>query len=87
MKKEYQYTLIKHTLKGVDLTPNKEGGTWLGCNRFGKIAALLNLDQEEHGLDDPTKEGRGTINIVYSYKKGTVFFQLLYSLFTRLLGS
>lgn len=44
--------------KGIDLTPGKEGGTWLGLNRSGRISALLNLDRNEHGFEE-NKTGRG----------------------------
>ena len=29
------------------MTLGKEGGTWLGMNKYGKISALLNLDKIE----------------------------------------
>jgi uncharacterized protein with NRDE domain len=44
--------------KGIDLTPGKEGGTWLGLNRSGRVSALLNLDRNEHGFEE-NKNGRG----------------------------
>lgn len=46
-------------LLGTDQTPGKEGGTWLGLNRYGKIGALLNLDRIDYEADDQNKEGRG----------------------------
>lgn len=46
----------------MDLTPGKEGGTWLGTSRFGKVAVLLNLNSTDYSNgDNPNKEGRGKI--------------------------
>ncbi len=44
---------------GVDATPGKEGGTWLGLNKRGKIGVLLNLNAEDYGLNENDKGGRG----------------------------
>jgi uncharacterized protein with NRDE domain len=46
-------------LYGQDLTPGKEGGTWLGMSKFGKVSALLNLDRLDYADDDMNKAGRG----------------------------
>ncbi len=43
----------------MDLTPGKEGGTWIGASRFGKVSALLNLNSHDYSTDNPNKEGRG----------------------------
>lgn len=43
----------------MDLTPGKEGGTWLGTSRLGKIAVLLNLNSTDYGFEGQSKEGRG----------------------------
>ncbi len=43
----------------MDMTPGKEGGTWLGCSRLGKVGVLLNLDSHDHKPDSSEKEGRG----------------------------
>ena len=46
--------------EGMDLTPGKEGGTWLGISRrFHKLAVLLNLDRPDDTPDDLGKAGRG----------------------------
>lgn len=45
----------------MDMTPGKEGGTWLGCSRLGKVGVLLNLDSHDHAPDSYGKEGRGII--------------------------
>ena len=41
------------------MTTGKEGGTWLGMNKYGKISALLNLDKIDYADDDLNKAGRG----------------------------
>ena len=43
------------------MTPGKEGGTWLGLSRFGKIGVLLNLDRHDYGYDELNKLGRGSL--------------------------
>ena len=48
-----------YCLYGQDLTPGKEGGTWLGMSKYGKISALLNLDSLDYADDDKNKAGRG----------------------------
>lgn len=50
--------ITEHNIYGTDLTPGKEGGTWLGLSKLGKVSALLNLDSNVYG-NDPSKEGRG----------------------------
>lgn len=45
-------------LAGVDLTPGKEGGTWMGVSRGGRVGVLLNASS---GTSDPQKLGRGFI--------------------------
>lgn len=51
----------KNNIYGTDLTPQKEGGTWLGLSKTGKIGCLLNLDKKDYSIDDINKEGRGFI--------------------------
>jgi uncharacterized protein with NRDE domain len=46
---------------GCDLTPGKEGGTWLGLNRHGRVGVLLNLDRAKYENDE-NKAGRGSPN-------------------------
>ncbi len=46
-------------IKATDQTFGKEGGTWLGCSKLGKIAALLNLDSSDYGKPQNDKLGRG----------------------------
>jgi len=46
-------------ISATDQTPGKEGGTWLGCSKLGKIAALLNLDPVDYGKPEDDKLGRG----------------------------
>lgn len=49
------------------MTPGKEGGTWLGMNRNGKIGLLLNLDRKAFGFDE-SKSGRGYIKYYINEK-------------------
>lgn len=51
-----------HSVYGMDLTPGKEGGTWLGTSRLGKIGVLLNLNSVDYGIEFDSKEGRGYLN-------------------------
>lgn len=44
-------------LSGVDMEPGKEGGTWLGASKDGKIGVLLNI----LGILEPKKQGRGPL--------------------------
>ncbi|XP_022102092.1 transport and Golgi organization protein 2 homolog [Acanthaster planci] len=46
-------------ISGQDMTAGKEGGTWLGMSRSGRIAMLLNIIQP-HGID-PDAKGRGSL--------------------------
>ncbi|XP_071946351.1 transport and Golgi organization protein 2 homolog [Antedon mediterranea] len=45
-------------LCGVDMTPGKEGGTWLGISKMGKVACLLNI-RDKHV--NPELKGRGSL--------------------------
>lgn len=45
-------------LAGMDMTPGKEGGTWLGSSKSGRIGVLLNVSSRT-STDD--KLGRGFI--------------------------
>lgn len=47
----------------TDLTPGKEGGTWLGVSKLGRIGVLLNLSSKNYP-NDPNKLGRGIDFIV-----------------------
>lgn len=60
---------------GVDLTPGKEGGTWLGMNRWGKIGVLLNLDRTDHGFEE-NKSGRGGFFSPSNVGSKTLIFKL-----------
>ncbi|KAK6195401.1 hypothetical protein SNE40_000840 [Patella caerulea] len=42
-------------ISGLDDEPGREGGTWLGMNKNGRIGILLNI----FGEMDPNKKGRG----------------------------
>ena len=44
-----------YIFSGLDQTPRKEGGTWLGASKTGRIGILLNI----LGINDPKKKGRG----------------------------
>ena len=48
----------ENNIYGIDLTDGKEGGTWLGLSKLGKIGVLLNLDRNKYENDE-NKEGRG----------------------------
>ena len=41
-----------------DQTPGKEGGTWLGLSKHGRIGVLLNLSSKSFA-NNPTALGRG----------------------------
>ncbi|CAG7817124.1 unnamed protein product [Allacma fusca] len=43
---------------GQDVEPGKEGGTWLGMNKQGKVAALLNMPPKPNTVKSQ-KLGRG----------------------------
>lgn len=51
--------ITQNNIYGTDMTPGKEGGTWLGLSNKGKIGALLNLNSTEFGIDVTNKAGRG----------------------------
>lgn len=42
---------------GIDLEPGKEGGTWLGISRTGRMAVLLNILAKQN----PQAKGRGQL--------------------------
>jgi uncharacterized protein with NRDE domain len=49
----------ENSLYSIDLTPAKEGGTWLGMSKATcKIGCLVNLDRNEYDFSE-NKEGRG----------------------------
>lgn len=49
-------------LSGQDLFPGREGGTWLGVSKAGKIGVLLNI----LGILDTTRQGRGrTVKLTF----------------------
>lgn len=45
------------------MTPGKEGGTWLGLSKLGRIACLLNLNALDYP-SDPAKKGRGSFDYI-----------------------
>jgi len=51
-------------LAGWDQAPGREGGTWLGVDKSGKIGFLTNI----YGVVDPQAEGRG--RLVVNWLKG-----------------
>ncbi|CAF0898038.1 unnamed protein product [Brachionus calyciflorus] len=51
--------VTENSIYGMDMTPGKEGGTWLGTSRIGKISVLLNLNSVDYGSESAGKEGRG----------------------------
>lgn len=48
----------RNVVGGMDMTPDKEGGTWLAASRQGRIGVLLNVAGTS---SDPKKKGRGFI--------------------------
>lgn len=42
---------------GMDLEPGREGGSWLGISKTGRVAALLNI----LAVQDPEAKGRGSL--------------------------
>jgi uncharacterized protein with NRDE domain len=50
--------ITDHNVYGCDMTPGKEGGTWIGLNRNGRVGVLLNLDRNKYDNDE-NKLGRG----------------------------
>jgi uncharacterized protein with NRDE domain len=53
--------ITENNIYGCDMTPGKEGGTWLGLNRQGRVGVLLNLDRAKYENDEK-KAGRGSFN-------------------------
>lgn len=51
--------ITENNIYGTDLTPGKEGGTWFGLSKLGKMCALLNLNAKDYGACDSNKAGRG----------------------------
>ena len=51
-------------LAGRDLTPGKEGGTWLGMDRHGRIGILTNIATGSY-----EKEGKGRGHLIPDYLK------------------
>ncbi|CAF1317355.1 unnamed protein product, partial [Didymodactylos carnosus] len=49
-----------YVLGGQDITPSREGGTWLGFNTQGRIGVLLNLPKSTDNESD-NKKSRGFI--------------------------
>jgi len=43
---------------GIDMVPGREGGTWLGASKRGRIGTLLTI----LGANDSKKKGRGKLN-------------------------
>lgn len=60
-------------LAGVDLTPGKEGGTWMGVSRGGRVGVLLNVSS---ATSDPQKLGRGFIVSDYLSNPGSTIEHL-----------
>ncbi|KAL8565361.1 hypothetical protein ACOMHN_029056 [Nucella lapillus] len=46
---------LRGPVSGLDEEPGREGGTWLGASRHGRIACLVNISQRQ----DENKKGRG----------------------------
>ncbi|XP_070573124.1 transport and Golgi organization 2 homolog isoform X2 [Ptychodera flava] len=55
----------QNILSGVDLQQGKEGGTWLGITKSGRLATLLNILEPEV---DPNAKGRGAL--ISNFLKG-----------------
>ena len=49
------------------MTPGKEGGTWLGLSKLGRIGCLVNLNALEFP-SDPSKKGRGSLYFTAQFK-------------------
>jgi len=52
-------------ISSLDMLPGREGGTWMGLNKNGKVGVLLNI----LGQQSPNKAGRGMM--VSDYLTGT----------------
>ena len=52
---------------GIDLTPGKVGGTWLGLTKDGRFSSLTNYRQAQKYID-PNAQGRG--HLVTNFLKG-----------------
>lgn len=48
-------TALHFIFSGFDQQPEKEGGTWFGANKYGRVACLVNISLPQ----DLTKRGRG----------------------------
>ena len=53
---------------GRDMTPGKEGGTWLAMSKTGRLAFLLNIRNPDT-IVDPEARGRGSL--VSDFVKGS----------------
>lgn len=62
----------------MDLTPGKEGGTWLGLSKraAGKLGVLLNLNVAD-GEDSAAKAGRGFLvpNFINSEHESSMYLE------------
>jgi uncharacterized protein with NRDE domain len=52
-----------NVLCGRDMTPGREGGTWLGMSRSGRVALLTNISTGQMGVK--TGKGRGHVIVDY----------------------
>jgi uncharacterized protein with NRDE domain len=74
-------TFINDTcIYATDSTSGREGGTWLGMSKHGRIACLLNLNSTDFP-NDPTKKNRGFL--VPNYLNGQMaaheYLNIVYS--------
>ncbi|XP_068617149.1 transport and Golgi organization protein 2 homolog isoform X2 [Brachionichthys hirsutus] len=63
-------------LSGLDLECGKEGGSWLGINKWGKLAGITNYME---GQPNPELQGRDKDQDSYSYLKKASAEGLLYN--------
>ena len=56
MSMHYTYVMCLSSPEGLDLEEGKEGGSWLGISKRGKLAALTNYLE---GRPNPDAQGRG----------------------------
>ena len=62
-------------LCGRDMTPGKEGGTWLGISRSGRVGLLTNITTGKFAVKDA--KGRGHLVIDYLHRDGLTAVEYL----------